>query len=469
MSDVLTRRELWRYGLLALPLAFAGLPLYIHAPDFYVREWGVALAALGGGLLVLRGLDALFDPLIGWVSDRWHAYRGVALATSAAVLGVAFVALFVPPEGAGLAWFGVATFLATFGYSVLVINFNALGGLWSDRPGAQVRITTWREGLTLTGVLLAAALPTLMALRYPLSTVFLLFAGLFVLVLLVSLSQFRLWWRAVGCQCGVVEPRPLADVWRGIRGHRQLQLLFATFLVSSLASSIPAVLVLFFIEERLGLGDYAGLFLALFFISAAASMAAWQRLGQRFGALASWRLGMLLAIVTFVWAVFLGTGDAVAYALVCVGSGIALGAEMALPPALLAGYLHRDRLTGNATSWFAWLAMFGKLNLALAAGLAFPLLDWSGFRAGGDNDATALFALSLTYAAIPCALKLIALLLSGSLTALPAVPENRTDTPTEMTHETAVNPSRGALCTALIQRLYHPRRQLFAGETDDRA
>lgn len=39
--------NLMSYGLLALPVAFAGLPLFIHAPDYYATDLGVSLAAMG--------------------------------------------------------------------------------------------------------------------------------------------------------------------------------------------------------------------------------------------------------------------------------------------------------------------------------------------------------------------------------------------------------------------------------------
>ena len=40
-----SRRDVAAYGVLALPLAFGGLPLYIQAPDFFATERGVPLAA----------------------------------------------------------------------------------------------------------------------------------------------------------------------------------------------------------------------------------------------------------------------------------------------------------------------------------------------------------------------------------------------------------------------------------------
>jgi Na+/melibiose symporter-like transporter len=54
-----------------------------------------------------------------------------------------------------------------------------------------------------------------------------------------------------------------------------------------------------------------------------------------------------------------------------------------------------------------WWQVATKLNLALAAGLALPLLNLLGYTPG-TQDAPALLALSWAYALVPCLLKLLA-------------------------------------------------------------
>ena len=56
-------------------------------------------------------------------------------------------------------------------------------------------------------------------------------------------------------------------------------------------------------------------------------------------------------------------------------------------------------------SYFGLWTLATKLNLALAAGIALPLLDTLGYRPGG-RDPAALGALTIVYALVPCALKL---------------------------------------------------------------
>ncbi|MGB4928238.1 MAG: MFS transporter, partial [Giesbergeria sp.] len=56
-SAAFSRRQLASYSLLALPLAFAALPLYVLLPNLYARDFGMPLATLGAVLLAARAFD----------------------------------------------------------------------------------------------------------------------------------------------------------------------------------------------------------------------------------------------------------------------------------------------------------------------------------------------------------------------------------------------------------------------------
>ena len=91
------------------------------------------------------------------------------------------------------------------------------------------------------------------------------------------------------------------------------------------------------------------------------------------------------------------------------GSGLALGADLALPGALLAGITQQAGRNGATQegSYFGWWSCATKLNLALAAGLALPALAAWGY-APGAQDPQALRALTWAYCLLPCVLKLAA-------------------------------------------------------------
>ena len=94
--------------------------------------------------------------------------------------------------------------------------------------------------------------------------------------------------------------------------------------------------------------------------------------------------------------------------MVCVLSGIALGADLSLPAALLAGVIQTAGHGGRAEgAYFGWWNFATKLNLALAAGVALPVLQAFGY-APGSQSLQALSALTVAYCVLPCLLKLAA-------------------------------------------------------------
>jgi Na+/melibiose symporter-like transporter len=166
--------------------------------------------------------------------------------------------------------------------------------------------------------------------------------------------------------------------------------------------------LIFFITDRLQTPESQGGYLATYFVAAAASLPLWLRAVARWGQARAWSGGMLLAVAAFAWAAALGAGDRVGFFVVCAASGAALGADLAIPSALLAQVIQRAGLAGRAEgAFFGWWNAANKLNLALAAGLALPLLQALGY-APGQRDPAALQALTLAYCLLPCLLKLAA-------------------------------------------------------------
>lgn len=397
-------RRVIAYGALGLPLAFAALPIYVHAPQLYAGEVGLSLATVGAVLLLARALDALTDPLIGALSDH-YAHRRLLILLSLPVLALGMLALLAPPDGAGAVWLGVSVVAVTLGFSLATINYNAWGAEAAEVPSDRTRLVAAREACALLGVVLAAALPTVLAQDMAAGLERLLWVFMPLLVLCAG------WTLLAAPRPEVLSDRKaglVRDLLAALR-HRPFATLLGVFAASGIAAAIPASTVLFFVADVLGAETLAGGFLVLYFLAGAAGLPLWVRIAGRVGKLRAWLVSMLLSVLVFGWAASLGAGDLVAYGLICVLSGFALGADLALPPAMLADLLARDfgRGQARAGAWFGWWNFITKANLALAAGISLPLLGWLGY-APGASEGAALSALALVYAGLPCVAKLAA-------------------------------------------------------------
>ena len=412
-----------RYGLLGLPLAFCALPLYVLMPNLYAREWGVPLAALGAVLLGARLLDALTDPLLGRMCDQLFAKSARAVlrmgALAAALLALGFSALFVPlprAPSALLSWAGGCLALTYAAYSALSVAHQSWGAMLGGDALYRSRVVAWREGLGLVGVLLAAVTPALLGV-----------SAMLALLLVGLLGGCWAWSRApqpvvnpAGARGGELRtPEALAQPWRNAEFRR----LLVVFLLNGIASAIPATLVLFFVQDRLqGSQGLQAAALAVYFLSGALSLPLWLRLVPRWGLARSWHVGMLLAIAAFISASLLSAGDGLWFLAICALSGAALGSDLVLPCALLAGVIAQAGDRGHA-AYFGWWNFASKLNLALAAGLALPLLGWLGY-APGERSAAGLALLSACYCLLPCVLKALAALALQLLIIQPAARPN---------------------------------------------
>ena len=385
------------YGALGLPLAFVALPLYVVLPNHYASRFGVPLATLGALLLATRLLDAFADPWIGRLVDGWfeHSTRRVlgAAAVAAVLLGFGFHGLFFPPWQSLqplLAWCAALLAVTYLSYSVLSVLLQAWGARLGGDEAQRARIVSWREGLALVGVLVASVLPSTAGLAAT-SAVFAIALAGGVALLATAPRPER---RSAG---PIVLSAPLRTP-----AFRRLLLIY---LVNGVASALPATLVLFFIRDRLQAQAFEPLFLASYFAAGALSMPLWVRAVARWGLARCWLGGMLLAIVSFAGAALLAAGDVAAYTAVCIASGTALGADLALPGALLAGVIQRASHAGRLEgAYFGWWNFATKLNLALAAGIALPLLGLFGYTPG-SHDPGGLQALALAYCLLPCLLK----------------------------------------------------------------
>ncbi len=396
------------YGVFAGLLAMAGLPIYIHAPKFYVDEFGVSLAALAGALFVLRLLDFVQDPALGWLAARLRAVRGLAVAVAGGVMALAMLGLFaVPPPIAPVLWFALMLTALFSAFSFLTIAFYATGTRKGAALGTEghVRLAGWRETGALLGVCLAAAAPSALVLLSdrPFAVFALGFAALAALAVWAMAGEWARYPAA---------PDAASDVGAGfglVLSDAQARRLLIVAFLNATPVAVTSTLFLFFVESRLAAPGWEGPLLILFFLAAAGSAPVWARLARRFGAKRVLLAGMGVAVLAFAAVPFLGPGDVALFAGVCLLTGAGLGADLTLLSAIFSRRM--AAIAPDAAGGFGLWAFVTKATLAIAAITVLPLLQAAGFSSGTDNTTQALAMLTLLYAGLPCILKIAAMTL----------------------------------------------------------
>lgn len=400
------------YALPAIPLAALTLPLYVLVPTFYTETLGLSLASVGFALLLVRVFDAVNDPLIGWASDRFRprfGRRRALFALSLPLTAVSAFMLFWPPADATTAWLIAWGLLLSLGYTAALIPFSAWGAELATDYHGRSRITAWREGLTLLGTLIAIALPFAIGFAEPGG-----FHGLAVLGLVILIAL-----PVTGTMAIVLTPEPVEhtrtrlDLRSGLAHlarNRPFLRLISAFFLNGLANGIPATLFLYFVSARLGLPDARGPLLFFYFLCAIAGvpLAAWA--ARRFGKHRAWCYGMLAACLAFAPAPLLPEGSLIAFGAICAVTGLLLGFDLVLPPAIQADVIDVDTAASGeqrSGTYFAAWSLATKLSLAGGVGIVFPALAAFGFDpATSSASGEGLTALAIAYAWVPIAAKL---------------------------------------------------------------
>jgi Na+/melibiose symporter-like transporter len=399
------------YGSLALPLAAGFIALQVIVPTFYAQALGLSLSAVGGILLVARLWDMVTDPLVGYLSDRtpprWGRRKIWVIVSAPLIAGSAWM-LFNPGEQASNSYLLLGAMAIYIAGTMALVPINAWGAELSSNYHQRSRVAGSRVVFGLGGTMAALLLidnSDNAALQSSLTAIALfVLAGLVVTVPIAT--------RIVPDQ-SIATPKG-----NNLRGAVQLlvkpspfrRLLFA-FLLNGVANAIPATLFLLFVTHVLEAPELAGPVLFLYFLCTAVSVPFWVRIARRFGKHRTWCGAVTIASVFFAGAPFLGAGDTVWYIAIVVGTGLMIGADLALPSAINGDLIEWDAHENGQHRPGLFFALWGtasKLAFALAVGLVFPLLDVLSFDATTTNSAEAVRSLAILYGAPSILFKLAA-------------------------------------------------------------
>lgn len=428
-----SRLYIWLYALPNLPLAFPTLPVFVMLPTFYAQDMGLGLGVTGLVLALTRLTDVVTDPVIGFLSDRvptpWGR-RKPWMALGGIMAGVAFYHLVLPPESAGIWHLALWSIVLYLGWTMVAVPYAAWGAELSNDYMERTRITSVREAAMLVGVVLAGAAPFMVeAFALDIDPIVLLCAMTLLIGGPTLLCVIALVPRTFIAETSFKQApatttlsiAALKELWRNAVFKR----LVAAWFINGVAVGLPAALFPLFLEHVLGVSDtQQGLLIFLYFAFGILSLPLWLWLSARHGKHRVWVWAMALASMAFLAVPTLSMGDWVAFAIICMMTGAALGADLALPPAMQADVVdyHAWR-TGEKRAGlaFAIWSMMTKAALALSIGLGFQVLEMSPFDSSlpvGDPNQV-LWPLVALYALLPVALKLIAMWLVWSYPLTP--------------------------------------------------
>ncbi len=394
-DERLSSARLGAYATLAIPISMLMMQLIVYLPPFYAQTVGIDLATVGGIFLLARAWDAFIDPAVGYMSDhtrsRWGR-RKPWLAVGIPLLMVGTWAFLQPPEGVGVTYLLVTSFLFYIALTMVQIPYLSLGAELSRQYDERTRITSMREAGTMVGNLVATSVPLLVLASTNPSLQEIL--GVFAVMVLIGLPIAGVCLLAFTPSGSHQSRSSFRQALKVIPINKPLQRLLIGVFLFWLGGSIFNALVLFVIEYGLGLPSSGFLWLVFTqYITGILGLPVWMWVARTWSRHVALTLGGL-AFLGALPLLFLFEGAGlIQCAMLFAGLGLVSSVIWVMPPALVADTIEYGVMRGLGDDAALYMALYNfvqKMAIAIGVGLALPLVAMAGFTPGTENTPTAI-------------------------------------------------------------------------------
>ena len=406
-------KSLFAYSFQSFYLAGSFLLLFIFLPSFYNLSVGFALSTVGMIILISRVFDVFSDFIIGYLTER-RFIKGLPKKNQI-LLGI-FVFIFsiiglyvIQPNN--YYWFIFYYNLALISYSIAIIPYDSIV---IDQKKIQHRrfyIAAIKEIFTILGVLAALIIPTVLSKILSvelLNQEVIKITGLIIIILAIIGSMlFYLFFE----EDNQFHSKFLSfKEFKFYLSHNKKISPFAviTFL-NLLANNFTANLFIIFVSSYLGLSNYAGPLLILYFLITLISTPVWYHFGKTFSNMFLLQVGTIITIVGFFFVLFTNENHWYLYLIVVLITGFGVGIDLIVPQTELAEILDQNTQNRLSQIFTALFSMIRKAAIGLAGGIAL-----TGYGYLESNNIVIYQGLSnilIFYFFIPITIKVIVLLL----------------------------------------------------------
>jgi GPH family glycoside/pentoside/hexuronide:cation symporter len=340
------------YGAPSFAGAAMAIPIGIHLTIFYSDTILVPLGLIALVKAMARALDAVTDPMMGWISDRTKSPWGRRrpwMAVGAPLCALAFYFMFTPPpdlSGADAAtWFAVTYVLYYLFHTVYIIPHYGLGPELTLDYNERSVLFGIREGFVVGGTLVAAVLPPILISqmggeREGYTAFALLFGALLVILYLYLVVRVRERQSFMSRTSN-----PLVPGVRRVMRNRVFRLLLVVYLIGSITGAIPGLMMPYFTKYVLmpeEPGKWLAIFLAMYFLGGFLFLPIWVALAKRFEKKPIWLIGYLPGIFGSTSLFFVGEGDLILTMIILFIAGTGFSAGLFLGPAMQADVVDYD-------------------------------------------------------------------------------------------------------------------------------
>jgi len=409
------------YGAPSFAGAAMAIPIGIHLTIFYSDTILVPLGFIALVKAMARALDAVTDPMMGWLSDRTNTRWGRRrpwMAVGAPLCAIAFYFMFTPPADVtgvdAATWFAVTYVMYYLFHTVYIIPHYGLGPELTLNYNDRSVLFGIREGFVVAGTLVAAVMPPVLISRMGGDregyTAFAIIFGSLLVVLYLNLVV-RVRERPSFMKR---ESNPLIPGVRRVMRNRVFRLLLVVYLIGSITGAIPGLMMPYFTKYVLqpeDPGKWLAIFLACYFAGGFLFLPIWVALAKRFEKKPIWLIGYLPGVFGSISLFFLGEGDLIPAMIILTLAGTGFSAGLFLGPAMQADVIDYDELhTGKRreAQYSALWSIMTKFMVIPSMSVPLAILASVGYTPNVEQSETVQFTIRAIFCLGPAATALIA-------------------------------------------------------------
>lgn len=425
-SEKLSLKTKLAYGVGGLGVEIPNNILVFFLLFFLTNVAGLNPTLAGSVLLISKVWDALFDPIIGILSDSTRSPLGRRypwMLAGAIPLGVCFYLQWLIPstthQGLLFAYFSTIALLFYTAFTVVGVPYSTLAAELTTGYDESTKLVSFKAAFSIGGSLLSLTLAQVIFayIKHP-SQKYLILGALSGII--AMLAVFICVWGTYKRYKSIQKQRIPVSNQSFIPIKQQLQIALSNFpflcvvgiyLCSWLGLQLTAAILPYFVINWMHLPDQHFTQTALAVQGTALTMIFfWSAVTQKVGKKAVYCMGIPLTICALIGLYFLQPHQVKLMYTLAVMVGIGLSTAYLIPWSMLPDVLDLDELnTGQRREglFCALILQFQKIALAIALFLVGKILAWAGFIStiSGQSLATqpesAMMAIRLLIGPVP--------------------------------------------------------------------
>ena len=367
-------KSILSYSFQSFYLAGSFLLLFIFLPTFYNLSIGISLSVIGLVILISRIFDVISDFLIGYLTEKRiisGRSRKNQILFGIIVFIFSLFGLYVL-QSSNIYYFIFYYNLALISYSIAIIPYDSIVIDQKKISKKRFRLAAVKEVFAILGVLSALIIPTAISnfkeveLLNP--DVIKISGLIFISFSIIGGLVFYLFYDdELNFKSTEISLKNLKNFTK--KNKKIISFSYITFF-NLLANNFTANLFIIFVSEYLGLSEYAGYLLILYFLITLISTPFWYFFGKKFSNMFLLQFGTSITVFGFLFVMFTSSDNWQIYLFVILITGIGIGIDLIIPQIELADILDQDNKNRLSQIFTSFFSIIRKAAIGIAAGIA---------------------------------------------------------------------------------------------------